>query len=71
MTVPSPSRIPETALQKEVRIFLQQIKRLINCFLNWAFDMTEQGSKRRRNILLLLILLILFLILRTLLEWVI
>ena len=65
---PTP-RAPESALQKEARIFRQQLQRLIDCFLNWVFDLTERGSRRRRNMLLFLLLMLgLLFILLTLRE---
>jgi hypothetical protein len=70
MSLPPSPRAPESAMQKEMRVFRQQIQRLINCFLNWVFDLTERGSRRRRNMLLfLLMFLALFLFLLTVRDW--
>lgn len=56
MTLMPASRLPETALQKESRIFREQMGRLFGCLLNKIFDLTEKGSHRRRNMLLIFFL---------------
>ncbi len=56
MTLMPASRPPETALQKESRIFREQMGRLFGCLLNKIFDLTEKGSHRRRNMLLIFFL---------------
>jgi len=54
-------RAPETALEREGRVFRQQLGRLVNCSLNWVLDLTEKGSKRRLGMLLLLLPVLAFL----------
>lgn len=48
MTLLPASRPPETALQKEARLFREQMRRLFGCLLNNIFDLTEKGSRRRQ-----------------------
>jgi len=48
MTVPPSAPKPEAALQKESRIFAQQIMRLFNCLINSIYDLSAKGSRRRR-----------------------
>jgi hypothetical protein len=52
MTTPPALRKPETALQKEIRIFGEQVRRLFNCLLNKTFDLTVKGSQRRNRMLM-------------------
>lgn len=47
MTLLPASRAPETALQKEARLFREQMGRLVGCLLNKIFDLTNKGSQRR------------------------
>jgi hypothetical protein len=70
MSLPPPPRAPESALRKEARVFQEQIGRLIDCFLNRIFDLTERGASRRRRMLFFLLPLlgILFLLLSAR-EW--
>jgi hypothetical protein len=58
MTVLNPSRKPETMLQKETRIFREELGRLGNCILNKTFDLTLKGSQRRNQALIILFLLL-------------
>lgn len=58
MTVPVPKKQPETILQKEGRIFREQLKRLGNCVLNKAFELTVKGSQRRNQAIMFLFLAI-------------
>jgi len=70
MSLPPTSRNPEGALRREMRVFRQQIGRLSNCFLNWVFDLTERGSRRRRYMLIFLVFsMVLLFILNTLWGW--
>lgn len=62
MTVPAPPRFPETALRKEGRILREQIKRLMNCFLNRTFELTDRGSRRRSLMLFVILIALGFLI---------
>ena len=57
MTVPPMPQTPETPLQKEGRIFREQIKRLGNCFINKTFELTVSGSQRRNRVLIVLFIL--------------
>ena len=54
MTTPATPQKPETPLQKEMRFFGEQLKRLGNCFINKTFDLTVNGSKRRNRMLVVL-----------------
>jgi hypothetical protein len=45
-------------LQKEARIFQEQIRRLANCVLNKTFELTVNGSRRRNRSLILLFLIL-------------
>jgi len=56
MTVPAPQQTPETPLQKEGRIFREQVRRLVNCFINKTFELTVEGSQRRNRVLVVLFL---------------
>jgi len=56
MTVSSTSRKPESMLQKERRIFREQLRRIANCALNKAFELTVRGSQRRNQSLIFLFL---------------
>jgi hypothetical protein len=56
--VPASPKKPETALQKETRIFREELGRLGNCILNNAFDLTVKGSQRRNQALTILFLLL-------------
>ncbi|MGB7875449.1 MAG: hypothetical protein WBL25_13780 [Anaerolineales bacterium] len=56
MTVPSISQRTETMLQKETRIFREQLRRTANCVLNRTFDLTVKGSQRRNQALIFLFL---------------
>ncbi|GAB4503341.1 MAG: hypothetical protein Fur0043_03330 [Anaerolineales bacterium] len=47
MTILPTSRPPETALQKETRLFREQMGRLFGCLLNKIFDLSDKGSQRR------------------------
>jgi len=58
MTIPASRSEPETMLQKETRIFREQLRRLANCALNKTFDLTVKGSKRRNRTLILLFMTI-------------
>ncbi len=58
MTVPATPQKPESMLQKETRIFREQLGRLGNCILNKAFDLTVKGSRRRNRALIFLFLLL-------------
>ena len=58
MTVPVDQKKPETMLEKERRIFREQLKRLGNCFLNKTFDLSMQGAKRRNQVITALFLII-------------
>jgi len=53
MTSPPTPRKPETALQKEIRIFGEQVRRLFNCLLNKTFDLTAKGSQQRNRTLII------------------
>jgi hypothetical protein len=65
MSVNASRSEPETTLQKEVRIFREQFRRVVNCALNKTFDLTVKGSRRRnRTLILLFIILGLFFTLR-------
>ena len=58
MTVPATSQAPEKPLNKESRIFRQQLKRLGNCFINQTFDLSVKGSQRRNRVLVFLFIVI-------------
>jgi hypothetical protein len=58
MTVPASRPEPESMLQKETRIFREQLRRLVNCALNKSFDLTVKGSNRRNRTLILLFVII-------------
>lgn len=62
MNNPVPPRKPETTLQKETRIFHEQLNRLFNCWLNKIFDLTDKGSQRRSLVLMVVFLSLGFLI---------
>jgi hypothetical protein len=47
-------------LQKERRIFREQLGRIWNCILNRAFELTVRGSQRRNRALIFLFLLLCF-----------
>jgi hypothetical protein len=62
----------ETALQRERRIFQEEVRRLRNCLLNKAFDLTAKGSRRRLIVLIGMALLLgVFISLQShpLIEW--
>ena len=61
MTVPATLHAPERPLQKERRIFREQVKRLGNCFINKIFDLSVKGSQRRNQVLVFLFIVIGFL----------
>lgn len=72
MTISSSQKKPETTLQKEVRIFREQVLRLSNCLLNKIFDLSIKGSQRRNSALIILFMtlgLIFSLRVHTLAEW--
>ena len=48
----------ETALQRERRVFQEEVRRLRNCFLNKAFDLTAKGSRRRSMVLMGMVLIL-------------
>lgn len=48
----------ETALQRERRVFREELERLRNCALNSAFDLTAAGARRRSVALTTLFLLL-------------
>lgn len=54
MTVSASRSSDETMLQKETRIFREQLRRFVNCALNKTFDLTIKGSRRRNRTLILL-----------------
>ena len=56
MTVLPTPRQPESMLQKERRIFREQLRRIANCTLNKIFDLTVSGSQRRNQALIFLFL---------------
>lgn len=58
MTILPASRPPETAWQKEARLFREQMARLFGCLLNNIFDLTEKGSRRRKQMLMVAFLLL-------------
>ena len=58
MTLPASPQVPETMLQKETRIFREQLRRLGNCVLNKTFDLTMKGSQRRNQALTFLFLVL-------------
>ena len=58
MTIPASRPEPESMLQKETRIFREQLRRLVNCALNKSFDLTVKGSNRRNRTLILLFVII-------------
>ena len=55
---PTSPKKPETMLQKETRIFREELRRLGNCALNKTFDLTVKGSQRRNQALIILFLLL-------------
>ncbi len=55
---PTSPKKPETMLQKETRIFREELRRLGNCALNKTFDLTVKGSQRRNQALLILFLIL-------------
>ena len=55
---PTSPKKPETTLQKETRIFREELGRLGNCILNKTFDLTIKGSQRRNQALIILFLLL-------------
>lgn len=56
MTVPDSPRKTETMLQKESRVFREQLGRLGNCILNKIFDLSVKGSMRRNLVITFLFL---------------
>ncbi len=72
MTLAASRSQAETQLQKEGRLFREQLKRVANCALNKTFDLTVNGSRRRnRSLILLFITLGIFFTLRahSLADW--
>jgi hypothetical protein len=61
MTVTATSQRAKSALQKELEVFGQQLKRLGNCLLNRTFELTVKGTRRRNRMLVILFLVLGFL----------
>lgn len=72
MTVSTAPRHPETMLEKERRIFREQLRRIANCTLNRIFELTYRGSQRRNQALIFLFLALGFILTiraHPLVEW--